>query len=480
MLRVTRAALPILATSISLALGAGFTGECDGVPQDQIGAYIEAERQLNSIPGLAVTIVSSGGICSAAFGVKDVASGTAMAVDTPSDLASVSKSFTAAAVWQLWKQGKLNLDAPASRYLAELRESGLAPVTIRQFLRHRSGLPRTGNFLAPYSGASREPELKTALVKLHEAQIRWTPGTMFRYANSNYVVLAALVERVSGEAFASYLRMRLLEPIGMKRTTIVYREALAWGLARPHEWQWGRVRPSPPRFFGWYGASLVKATAEDMGRYVQAWLGHLPQARGAVPEPGWWTQDEPTGYEWGWFIRKRAEGLGNKVVVEHSGDIWGNNAAVILAPEIGTGAAVLINMGAERALDIARGVLAVTAGMRGEAPRAAPLMGRPDFWAMVFVGASAAMLAAVAFLTAMVVRQIRRGARTLRREPLRIIRAAMLASLALVLVYMLLSDFTPPLAVFPATIQIALPLLVVAVAAVLVCAATTGIFARNS
>jgi CubicO group peptidase (beta-lactamase class C family) len=451
-------------------------GMCDGIPHQQIARYLEAELELNSIPGLTVAIARRGGACSAAFGVKDVTTRVPMEVRTPADLASVSKSFTAAALWQLWKQQRVDLDVPASRFLPELQDSQLAPVTVRQFLRHRSGLPRTGNFLAPYSGAFREPELRTALIKLRAARLRWAPGAIFRYANSNYVVLAALVERISGEPFPSYLRSHLFETIGMSRTTILYKQALDWSLATPHEWQWGRVRPSPPRFFGWYGASLVRSTAEDMGNYLRVWMGELRD--GLVPRPGWWNEDTAVRYDWGWFIVRQAGWLRNELVLEHSGDIWGSNAAAVIAPGREVGVAILINMGAERALAIARGVLARSQDIDAPPAGTALLRSRPDYWAMWFVAASITMLILTAVHSLRVVRQVRHGIRRLSREPLRVVRAAVLGFLGIFLVYLLISDFTPPLAVFPATIQIALPLLAVAVAALLMSVGLLGLYPR--
>ena len=468
----------LLWTGLCLATPGVFVGICDGIPKEQIARYLETELELNSIPGLTVTIARRGGACSVAFGATDVRTLDPMHVETPADLASVSKSFTGAALWQLWKDGRVALDDPASKYLPELAESQLAPVTVRQFVRHRSGLARTGNFLAPFSGAFHEPELKTALIKLRAARPRWAPGTVFRYANSNYVVLAALIERLSGEPFPSYLRSHLFEPIGMTRTTILYQQALDWGLATPHEFQWGRVRPSPPRFFGWYGASLVRSTAEDMGRYLRAWMGELPGV--LMPEAGWWNEDAAVGYDWGWFIIRRAGWLRHELVLEHSGDIWGSNAAAVLAPRRNVGVAILINMGAERALAIARSVLALAEGIDAQPPRTALLRSRPDYWAMWFMAASILMVVLAALYAVRVIGQVQRGVRALSTEPARLVRAVMLGFLGVFLIYLLASDFTPPLAVFPATIQIALPLLAVAVAAVLLCVGLLGLYPRRA
>lgn len=401
--------------------------------------YIEAEMRLNQIPGLSLAVVRGEEVLlSRAWGVRSLATREAMRVDTPVDLASVSKSFTALAVRQL----HLDLDAPIERYLPEYR-AGRGRLTLRRLLRQTSGLTRREDRQVP-----GDASLAESVRRLETAGLRRAPGAAFQYANSNYILLAAIVERVSGRPFAAYLREQVFAPLGMTRTTLDDAE----GLAEYHEAQWGRVRPSPSGFRGWPGASGVKSSADEMARYAIASL-RTADAAWAAP------------YEMGWFVRPQAAFLGGRRVLEHSGDIWGANTAVALAPELRLGVVVLINAGVNRAGEIARGVLARAAGLPGPPPRARPFADSPDNWAICFAVAAAAIFAFLALR----LRRLRLG---WPRDRLGRWRAALLTAMAFYLLILLglRSRLLPSL---PTTLQTAVPLLTAAVIALLLMAAAT-------
>jgi CubicO group peptidase (beta-lactamase class C family) len=322
-----------------------------------IDDYVRAEMALNGIPGASVAVVRKGEIVYAkGLGVRSTATGEPMAADTPVDLASVSKPLTAFAIAEMARVGALELDAPVARYLPGLG-GGFARLTVRHLLRHTSGLTRSDDFLVPCCGKPGELDLDEAVARLAGARTR--PDAPFSYANSNYVLLAAVAERVSGRAFPALLRELVFQPLGMIRSTLDADQARAWGLADPHERRWGKLQPSRSAFLGWRGSSLVKSTAEDMARY----LAFVMKAGGGR---GW---REP--YDAGWFIRRRPEWAGSPRVLEHGGDTPGGNTAVIVAPSWQMGAVVLLNVGAHRAMEIARGVLARAAGLPGSPPRKA-------------------------------------------------------------------------------------------------------------
>jgi CubicO group peptidase (beta-lactamase class C family) len=321
-----------------------------------IDAYIQAEIALNDVPGAAVAVWRKGSVMYAnGFGVRSTATNEPMTADTPVDLASLSKSLTAVAVSQLSRQGKIDPDAPVTKYLPEL-QGAFTRIRIRHLIRHTSGLTRRDDFLVPCCGQPGEYDLNLAARRLSVAKPSSSPGAEFAYANSNYVLLAAVVQRVSGQFFPVFMRESVFRPLAMLRTTLDPVEAREWGLADPHERRWRQVKPGRSPLLGWYGSSLVKSTAWDMAAY----LGWVISSAGR----GW---SEP--YDGGWFIRRRREWLGNPVVLEHGGNTEGGNTAAIVVPAWGIGAVVLLNAGAHRAAEIARGVLARSAGLPLPRPR---------------------------------------------------------------------------------------------------------------
>ena len=138
-------------------------------------------------------------------------------------VASTSKTFTASAVLKLCEEQKIVLDSPVAHYLSPFRYPG---VTVRQLLNHRSGLP---NYLFFIDNLQYK---KNTLLKnqdildcmnINKAKIKGItkPGTAFQYCNTNYAILALLVEKVTGTSFPEYLQKTIFEPYGLTNTFVL-------------------------------------------------------------------------------------------------------------------------------------------------------------------------------------------------------------------------------------------------------------------
>ena len=133
------------------------------------------------------------------------------------DLASISKQFTAAAVLQLCEQGKINLSDPITNYFPNLPYSG---VTIKHLLTHTSGIPEYFDFKYTVydSAAFVDNQLLISVLEKNKYAKTFAPGTKFDYVNTNYAILALLVEQVSGMEFEEYVHKYIFEPAGMDNT----------------------------------------------------------------------------------------------------------------------------------------------------------------------------------------------------------------------------------------------------------------------
>jgi CubicO group peptidase (beta-lactamase class C family) len=169
-------------------------------------------------PGCAVGVYRAGEVLfSKGYGYADLEHDAPMTDTTPVYTASLSKQFTAAAVLLLVADGKLALTDDVHRYIPELPDFGGARVTLEQMLHHTSGL-RDYHLLLLLDGLNEEDVItkrEVLWLLAHQRTLGFTPGQYFSYSSSGYVLLAEVVARVSGESFGSFLRRRVLEPLGM-------------------------------------------------------------------------------------------------------------------------------------------------------------------------------------------------------------------------------------------------------------------------
>lgn len=149
-----------------------------------------------------------------AFGFEDFRKKDSMRVDAAFQLASVSKMFTAYAVMVLESEGKLNYDDSITRFIPEFPYPG---VTVRQLLTHRSGLSRYMSLADKYWNINtpiRNEDVVALFVK-HQPSPYFKPDDGFHYCNTNYALLASVVERATGKPFDEYVKEKVFDPIGM-------------------------------------------------------------------------------------------------------------------------------------------------------------------------------------------------------------------------------------------------------------------------
>ena len=201
----------------------------------------------------------------------------AMTANTIFDCASLTKVIsTTTAVMQLWERGKFRMADPVAKYIPEFAQNGKQDITVRQLLVHYSGLAPDLDLGKPFSG--KEAAYRMAFEETPER----APGSRFVYSDINFVVLGALVERLSGESLDEYTLKHVFAPLGMKETR--YLPPRAW-IARTapteedenHHMLRGVVHdPTARRMGGVAGHAGLFSTADDLAKFAQALLdgGH--------------------------------------------------------------------------------------------------------------------------------------------------------------------------------------------------------------
>lgn len=309
-----------------------------------VDAWLDAEIGDAGYPGASIALVRDGHVEHVhVIGTADSA-GRPVTTDTPFVIGSLSKSLTALAIMRLVDAGRVELDAPAATYLPGFRTAdvGATPITIRELLRHTSGLsPAAADLSSP-------PTTLTGFVHdLADIAPIAAPGTTYAYANINYVVLGAVIEAVTGKPYPDAMQALVFEPLAMHHTTADLERARALGLGDAHRMWFGLALARVPLFRADLApAGFIASTADDMAHPIEmlladgAYDGHpfLSPASAAAMTTGAVQQPIGTGrYAMGWVDDTR-EGLRT---ISHDGSTTDMAALQAFAPASRTGIVVL-------------------------------------------------------------------------------------------------------------------------------------------
>jgi CubicO group peptidase (beta-lactamase class C family) len=321
---------------------------------DQAEMKARVGQILNRRPavGLAVGVVRDGSLeFFYGHGVADIASNTPITEDTVFRIASITKTFTAIAVMQLWEQGLVDLDAPANDYLRAFHlipaKARFRPATVRHLLTHTAGVPewvrpshmvRSGWFGETFPLGRSLP----TLAEFYRGELRLAaePGTTFTYTDHGIAVLGQIVEDLSGKPLDRYFREEIFGPLGMDDTDLLRSERLTARLATGYKLGAGGPKAVTDRQGVTAAAGSVYSTPRDMARYLAALLGGGANAHGAVLKP----ETLATMFEPHYQPDPRIPGmglafwridLGGHRAVEHQGIVPGFNSQIFVAPDDG-------------------------------------------------------------------------------------------------------------------------------------------------
>ena len=261
----------------ALLLTSGFYQRAEAqVPADSVDLFLTAKMRQLRIPGLQLAVVQHGKLVkSAQYGLANLQDSIPVSRHTRFSLNSITKAFVGVAVMQLVEAGKLDLAAPASRYVPGL-PAAWQPVTVRQLLTHTSGLP---DIMADDEMVTDANEA-AAWAQVQTRALDFAAGEKFAYNQTNYLLLGKLIDQLSGQPFAAFIQERQLNAVGMPRTTLGDSHAVLPSSARGYTYnhvvngEWRRSA-QPRNLFEAYAPSVrtasgMSSTAEEMARWMVA------------------------------------------------------------------------------------------------------------------------------------------------------------------------------------------------------------------
>jgi uncharacterized protein YbbC (DUF1343 family)/CubicO group peptidase (beta-lactamase class C family) len=264
--------LPFLALILSVAAFSQTSLDSRLAVLDPIVNEAIAQHQ---IPGAVLIIGHEGRVVyRKAYGSRAIEPRReAMTLDTVFDCASLTKVVaTTTALMQLWEQGKFRMNDPVAKYLPEFAQNGKQDITIRQLLVHYSGLPEDLDLGKRWEGKDAGYQLA------FEVTPERPPGAAFLYSDINFVVLGALVERLSGEPLDEYAAKHIFAPLEMRETRFLPPRSWDARIAPTEEDENHHLLravvhdPTARRMGGVAGHAGVFSTADDLALFAQALL----------------------------------------------------------------------------------------------------------------------------------------------------------------------------------------------------------------
>lgn len=274
-------------------------------------------------------------------------------------IASITKSFTAALLMQMAARGELALDVPAVRYLPDLPVD--PRVTLRQLLSHTAGIGERDATPQPPFGNDEVPLAEQAR-RIAARPLAFEPGTAQRYSNAGYILLAAVIERVTGQPWDEAMRTRLFAPLGLADTAYDRPGAIVPGRVNGYTSDKGTLRNaaainmSIPKTAG-----SLRSTAADLLHWMRALSqGRVVGADGfaEMSKPGLASVGVQERYGLGlyrWQIR-------GQDAIGHTGQIDGAASALFYLPAEDATVVVLANNDTFDAQTLARRIAAIVIG----------------------------------------------------------------------------------------------------------------------
>jgi CubicO group peptidase (beta-lactamase class C family) len=340
----------------------------------RLDALLNDWREKNA-PGMAALLVRNGRVeYRKVFGFANLDARTPITADTQFLLASLTKQFTAMAIMILAERHKLQFDDTLAKFCPEFPDYART-ITIRQLLNHTAGLTQYQELLVGkvdenYFRSSKSPPAAHEFTAAEALQVlsrlrnlRFTPGEKFEYSDSAYVVLAQIVERLTGRRYAEFLKETIFDPLGMNDTLVVDerkqkvpRLALAYA---KRNGQWQDITYTPENSI--YGEDGIYSTINDLYKWDQALYTERLVSRSTLEmafAPGRTNDGKEivtdvfthrSSYGFGWFISS----LHGEKVVEHSGGWSGYATHILRVPGRRVTAIVLTNSSNDDVPDIA-------------------------------------------------------------------------------------------------------------------------------
>jgi CubicO group peptidase (beta-lactamase class C family) len=343
MIRSTVRSVAVAGLSTTIATIAGAQAPTRGVLTQRIDSLAAAFLESTHTPAISVAVLrGSDTLVMKGYGAASLEPHRDATPSTVYEIGSITKQFTSAAIMRLIERGKLSLDDPMSKYLPDVPLHGHV-VTVRQLLNHTSGIH---DYTSSPEWAKTWTQMLTprqVVAFVDKDTFDFAPGTKWRYDNTGYVLLGMIIEKVTGEPYASYVQHDLFTPLGLKQTSYCPNRPTDPSFAAGYTSRSGTVKPadfldmSHP-----LAAGALCSTVRDLVKWQRALVaGRVVNAKSFALMTTADTLNDGKRLSYGFGLVPGQ--MGTHRSVGHGGGIPGFTTASIFFPDDSVNVAVFSN-----------------------------------------------------------------------------------------------------------------------------------------
>lgn len=315
-------------------------------PDDALAAKIDAVMAAvykPGQPGAAILVQKDGRtIIRKGYGMADLELGVPVAPDMVFRLGSITKQFTAVSILLLAQEGKIGLQDEITRFLPDYPTQGKR-ITVEHLLTHTSGIQSYTDMSEWLPLWRKDMTLEELIGLFKDKPMLFEPGRSWSYNNSGFVLLGAIIEKVSGKTYEQFVDERIFKPLGMTSSYYGSTERIIPRRVPGYEkGQSGFVNASYLSMTQPYAAGSLLSTVDDLARWSEAVFGGKVVGKAWLEKaftPFELANGESTGYGYGWFIAD----IGGHRSIEHGGGINGFTTYEMTFPEDHLFIAILTN-----------------------------------------------------------------------------------------------------------------------------------------
>lgn len=319
---VVAAVILLGGTALFTTFGSTRHADLKGSLQQKLSTFMDKKVRETQFNGTVLVAQNGKVLFQKGYGYADYAARVPNQIDTEYRIASLTKSFTAVSILQLEAQGKLKTSDSIAKFFPSFKNGG--KITIQDLLTHSSGVKDHFKL----TDTSKPITMAGFIDLMSKQNLSFAPGSKYKYSNTGYMILAAIVEKVSGESYQGYFRDHIFRIAGMNHTYFsrVDAKKMASGYQNLHKV--GMTDDESQLA----GAGDIISTVGDMLKYNNAFHKHLllPPAEEKKMETGYidsarWGAFK---YGYGWNVADNFLSFG-RPMIEHNGSLPGFKSEVI-------------------------------------------------------------------------------------------------------------------------------------------------------